>query len=348
MTIRKGKQKKNNALNRKHSITAIMIMILMPVIIIASIVFSYMSSVVNNKNFYKGIEIGGIKADGKSKEAILKDLKVKFGDEEQKIQILLQYGDQKWIAHGKDINAKMDYLKKIDVAYQLGRSGNLVQRFFFIKSMGSTNHIFVLNYLYNVQELQSYINNISKDIELDVKDARVEFQPKKKQKFIVIPERLGRKVAMDQIIKDVNSKLDRAKKLETFQGDWVDVGYKQSGVHIKGTNLTSVIIGMSDATFYCKLVNNYLINNYGVKFHINEEGSLVEYVKFPSGNVSTTLYKHGIVSDADPHIGMTYEEVKTSLWGSPNHINRTTTEYGIHEQWVYSSNRYIYFVFRIK
>lgn len=208
MVIQKGKRKKSNALNRKHSITSMMIMIVMPLIIISSILFFYMSSVVNNKNFYKGIDIGGIKADGKSKEAILKELKVKFRDEEQKIQISLQYGDQQWIARGKDIHAEMDYLKKIDEAYQLGRSGNLLQRFFFIKAMGSTNRKFILNYLYNVQELQSYINDISKDIERDVQDARVEFQPKKKQKFIVIPERSGRKVAMDQIIKDVNSKFN--------------------------------------------------------------------------------------------------------------------------------------------
>ena len=43
-----------------------------------------------------------------------------------------------------------------------------------------------------------------------------------------------------------------------------------------------------------------------------------------------------------PAIGMTAEEVKNSSWGKPSDINKTTTAYGIHEQWVYSGNRYIY------
>lgn len=45
----------------------------------------------------------------------------------------------------------------------------------------------------------------------------------------------------------------------------------------------------------------------------------------------------------EPKIGMTKEEVRNSTWGSPNKINKTTTSYGTREQWVYSSNRYLYF-----
>ena len=44
-----------------------------------------------------------------------------------------------------------------------------------------------------------------------------------------------------------------------------------------------------------------------------------------------------------PSVGMTAEEVRNSTWGKPEDINRTTTAYGVHEQWVYSNNRYIYF-----
>ncbi len=44
-----------------------------------------------------------------------------------------------------------------------------------------------------------------------------------------------------------------------------------------------------------------------------------------------------------PAIGMTAEEVRSSNWGEPKDINRTTATYGVHEQWVYSADRYIYF-----
>ncbi|OXS75491.1 hypothetical protein B1B04_07175 [Lysinibacillus sp. KCTC 33748] len=45
----------------------------------------------------------------------------------------------------------------------------------------------------------------------------------------------------------------------------------------------------------------------------------------------------------NPHIGMTKEEVEASLWGQPETINRTVTEYSIHEQWVYGQGQYLYF-----
>ena len=42
-------------------------------------------------------------------------------------------------------------------------------------------------------------------------------------------------------------------------------------------------------------------------------------------------------------IGMTQQEVLQSSWGKPKDINKTTTEYGTHEQWVYANYNYLYF-----
>lgn len=43
---------------------------------------------------------------------------------------------------------------------------------------------------------------------------------------------------------------------------------------------------------------------------------------------------------------MTAEDVRLSLWGAPDEINRTPTKYGVSEQWVYEGahyhNRYLY------
>lgn len=40
-------------------------------------------------------------------------------------------------------------------------------------------------------------------------------------------------------------------------------------------------------------------------------------------------------------LGMTKKMVKES-WGIPNDINKTVGSWGVHEQWVYSNNKYIY------
>lgn len=42
-------------------------------------------------------------------------------------------------------------------------------------------------------------------------------------------------------------------------------------------------------------------------------------------------------------IGMTQDDVLDSSWGKPKKINRTTTEFGTSEQWVYENYNYLYF-----
>ncbi|WJN47594.1 hypothetical protein QUH71_26890 (plasmid) [Priestia aryabhattai] len=50
------------------------------------------------------------------------------------------------------------------------------------------------------------------------------------------------------------------------------------------------------------------------------------------------------VQNTVPQIGMTKKEViNDTNWGKPEDIKRTTTQYGIEEQWIYSGYRYLYF-----
>lgn len=50
-----------------------------------------------------------------------------------------------------------------------------------------------------------------------------------------------------------------------------------------------------------------------------------------------------INTDTKPEIGMTKDQVLNTSWGKPNRINTTENAWGIHEQWCYSGQRYIYF-----
>ncbi|KLU63312.1 hypothetical protein CEB3_c02920 [Peptococcaceae bacterium CEB3] len=42
-------------------------------------------------------------------------------------------------------------------------------------------------------------------------------------------------------------------------------------------------------------------------------------------------------------IGMTEQQVLDSMWGKPEEVNRTISQYGTDEQWVYGGNNYLYF-----
>jgi len=43
----------------------------------------------------------------------------------------------------------------------------------------------------------------------------------------------------------------------------------------------------------------------------------------------------------DPRVGMTAEQVESTCWGKPGHVNRTHTAGGISDQYVYGDGRYV-------
>ena len=58
--------------------------------------------------------------------------------------------------------------------------------------------------------------------------------------------------------------------------------------------------------------------------------------------LTTPVYSAPVPQKPQPKIGMTADEVSNSQWGKPTKVNKTTTTYGVSEQWVYSSGKYIY------
>ena len=49
-----------------------------------------------------------------------------------------------------------------------------------------------------------------------------------------------------------------------------------------------------------------------------------------------------LIIESKVRIGWSSDMCRES-WGKPDRINRTTTAWGVHEQWVYGYNNYLYF-----
>ena len=83
--------------------------------------------------------------------------------------------------------------------------------------------------------------------------------------------------------------------------------------------------------------------------YTTEEGKAVTDEQAADDNAQTQAQAtadanaKAIASTKDVTIGMTAQECMDSLWGRPVSVNKTTTASGESEQWVYGSNRYLYF-----
>lgn len=87
-----------------------------------------------------------------------------------------------------------------------------------------------------------------------------------------------------------------------------------------------------------------IIENDGEYYEWDEEGKNI--ICTISKSIPPLIYTKSdkeITRIKEPSIGMTKNEIKESTWGSPEKINKTTTSYGVHEQWCYSNYKYIYF-----
>ncbi len=87
--------------------------------------------------------------------------------------------------------------------------------------------------------------------------------------------------------------------------------------------------------------NQYEYMGSGEGFRINDEKySGTRFENLMAGRPEDYVEP---VRPKEPAIGMTTLEVRLSTWGEPRDINKTTTAYGVSEQWVYYGYRYIYF-----
>ena len=157
--------------------------------------------------------------------------------------------------------------------------------------------------------------------------------------------------------KDSNKYMLESEIYSQLQGTW-KVDYWTEWI-IKGKNLYKIYDSAYKKNAYDKY---YLIIENSAHFIVSEnennaETSIIYELTYENNELSYNPYGKIItvkktntktelpttIYIKEPYIGMTKEEAENSTWGSPKKINKTTTSYGVHEQWVYSSNRYLYF-----
>ncbi len=94
-----------------------------------------------------------------------------------------------------------------------------------------------------------------------------------------------------------------------------------------------------DGSIYYEVYNArecvQLFTKVGLEANKKKKEEYEEYLKAKENNGTQT-------KKSDPSIGMTASEVEASSWGEPERKNITEYAWGTKEQWVYSSQRYVY------
>ncbi len=150
--------------------------------------------------------------------------------------------------------------------------------------------------------------------------------------------------------KDTETYLSNMAVLKQFNGTW-ESEYGSSQLIFSGINVTIVYFPNSPKTktYTSEIEVEYAYtvkDSYGTTYSLTKNHLYEEY----DDNYNWEAEEYSKVSDhtfipeekQPPRIGMTASEVRSSNWGSPKDINKTTNAYGVSEQWVYDDYKYIY------
>jgi vancomycin resistance protein YoaR len=151
------------------------------------------------------VYINGISVSGLTKNEALLKLKESYGEVLQNSYLTLIFEDVKWKLDYSDIDYSYDFDAAINTAYEIGRTGNIVNRYFSsIKSKFFVNEL-VLSFSYNENSVLQKINDIAKDINRVPIDATIRL---KSGKFVITPETVGLKLNSDTAFDLIKSRIE--------------------------------------------------------------------------------------------------------------------------------------------
>lgn len=171
--------------------------------------YNYINRVVSTSTFYSGITVDGVDLGGLTEEAAQTLLYQANGARLDNIKINISYDNRQWVFGYKDISASLDIDTKLNQAFQSGRSGNIVQRYFSVRKIESAGYSFKTDLVCNPDQLEVKLAAIASEYDKAPVDASISFEPDGEQKFFISPEKYGLKIDTASVLQNIKNNLSQ-------------------------------------------------------------------------------------------------------------------------------------------
>jgi len=151
----------------------------------------HMTEVVEVSTFYQGIWVDDIHLGGLTLEEAKVVLEEYATERLEQIWFDVVYGDKHWTFTYKDIEAYIDWDKKISQAYDVAREGELEERYNRVKEIEANGLKLKTLLFYNLNEIRDDLEAIANEINYHPIDADIRFYPDRKHKFEITQEKPG-------------------------------------------------------------------------------------------------------------------------------------------------------------
>lgn len=246
------------------------------VLLVAIVVLSIV--MVSGEKIHSNITINDIDVGGLTPSQAERRLTEKLQPTIDEAAINLKFGEKVWGLKYEDINFQYEYADAVTKAYDIGHKGNIIKRVKDVIVTQLNREDVKLNYSYDSQVIKIKLEEISKEIGEEAKDATIML---KEQVFVITDEAEGR-------VLDVNNSYDLIKtQIEQIASEDVELLVDV----IKPEILRSDLENIKDK-----------LGEYSTKFNAADVDR-THNIKIATNSVSHILIKPGEVFSVDKIVG---------------------------------------------
>ena len=169
------------------------------------------AAMVSGDKIHSNISINGIDVGGFVPSQAESMLKGKMEPIIDNLGIVLKFEEKEWQLKYRDIDFKYEYEDAVTKAYDIGHKGSYFKRIKDVAATQLNGEDIKLNYSYDVQYLKNRLEDISKELEQEARDASIVL---KEQGFVITDEVEGRKLDVNKSCDIIKALLDKASEGE--------------------------------------------------------------------------------------------------------------------------------------
>lgn len=176
-----------------------LILILILLIIVSAIMFLSTDKILPN------VYINEIEVSNLTKEEAMQKLEESYGCSTQDTLLALIYDYKIWNLKNSDIDIVYNYIEAIDEAYNIGKRGNIINRYIDSLTTRFTKNNIYLKISYNEEKLMNIVDDIANEIDREPVDATIEI---KSGEIVLTDDILGLTLQRDKTVEIIKKRIE--------------------------------------------------------------------------------------------------------------------------------------------
>lgn len=191
----KRERKKRHPRNVKKNIgvgIGVVAIVIVFSILVVQFVEEKMRETVNQDVIYQGISIAGEDVSGLSIVEAKARMEDKRDDSVGKEILTISHEERKWDIPFSSIDAEYNIEKAVEKAWEIGREGELKERYKIVKGLQKKGKNIPFSLAYDEEKLETELENVAKVLDIEAQDSEIS---RKNGSFVITQEKSG--IAMD-------------------------------------------------------------------------------------------------------------------------------------------------------